>query len=245
MSEKFQQKNGVPSKKEPAPSEVRSHKRRNDSQLIVSEELESVSWSNNTTKRSLKKEEVTERNGLKEMPVTTENSIANNYNFLVNILNHFNTALSQDKNKWSLFTYVYYLHYALIRSLEKKTKDSSAQNEKMMEMLEKMRQTNLKKQNDPLAEYAKDILKFDFMEHLKNETALEALESIRNNSIQLLVMHFGKVSQELHNKKSEFIHRKVFKSYIKYLCMVAVAVGIVKKPTSVIAELKEFDSYSS
>lgn len=65
----------------------------------------------------------------------------------------------------------------------------------MMEMLEKMRQTNLKKQNDPLAEYGKEILKFDFMEHLKNETSLQALESIRNNSIQLLIMHFGKVSQ--------------------------------------------------
>lgn len=65
----------------------------------------------------------------------------------------------------------------------------------MMEMLEKMRQTNLKKPNDPLAEYGKEILKFDFMEHLKNETSLQALESIRNNSIQLLIMHFGKVSQ--------------------------------------------------
>ena len=37
----------------------------------------------------------------------------------------------------------------------------------------------------------------------------------------------------------------MFKSYIKYLCMVAVAVGIIKKPTSHIVELKEYESYSS
>lgn len=59
----------------------------------------------------------TDRNSMKEMPITTDNHVVNNYNFLVNILNHFNTGLSLEKGKWSLFTYIYYLHYALIRSL--------------------------------------------------------------------------------------------------------------------------------
>lgn len=73
LSENFQQKNSIPSKKELANEgkAEKTEKKRSDSQIVINEELDNMTFSNTTTKRSLKKEEVTERNALKEMPVTS------------------------------------------------------------------------------------------------------------------------------------------------------------------------------
>ena len=53
---------------------------------------------------------------------------------------------------------------------------------------------------------------------------------MRNDAIELLVLHFGKVGDYIYVNKSELIHKDIFKPYLKYLSMIVLAVGIIKKP---------------